>query len=107
MSNKSSSIYKNNWIKMAKMITKISSTIRSYISKAETDDLMDHETILITLQVFSLICADKWKYQSHNMDELWSISKEVHRLVKLSVDAKDGNDMQLSAIADKVKSLLN
>lgn len=107
MSNKSAGIYKKHWIKMAKMITKISSSIKSYISKSEADDLMDHETILITMQVFSLICADRWKYQSHTMDELWSISKEVHKLVKLSVDAKDGDDIQMSSIIDKVKNLRN
>lgn len=94
MSNKPSDIYEKQWGKMVKLITIISDSMKEYISTADNQDIPSHENLLMAMQVFSLICGEKWQYDNKKMDELWAASKEVHRLVKLSKDTTKKGQLQ-------------
>lgn len=95
MSKSSQEIYTKHWGKMSKLIATISDAIKDYYKTAGESQLPDHELVLMSMQVFSLVCGKKWGYDQERLEGLWASSKDMHKLIQsLSNDVKAKGKMQ-------------
>lgn len=108
MSNKSSEIFDKNWTKMSKLITSISDAIKSHYKTSNGASMPDHEVLLLSLQLFSLICGKKWGFSQEKLNELWLTSKDLHKLVQATtVDVKSEGGMQKPSTTSPPKQYKN
>jgi hypothetical protein len=108
VSKSSEDIYKKDWAKMSKLIVTISESIKGYYKASGESQLPDHEILLLSMQVFSLICGKKWGYSPDKLDQLWNTSQDIHNLVQsLSKDAKPKGSFQEPTADTKPKKYSN
>lgn len=108
MSNRSAAdIYAKNWTKMSKFITSMSRAIRDYVNDAESEDIPDYDTMLISMYILTTMCGSQWKYSPASMNELSDLGKEIHRLAKASSDSPNKKDMQMYALSKKKITIKN
>jgi hypothetical protein len=93
--NNANNIYMKHWVKMSKLIATISDAIKDYYKTSGEAQLPDHEVVLMSMQLFSLICGKKWGYNQDKLEHMWVTSIDVHRLVQAAtVDVKTKGKMQ-------------
>lgn len=94
MSNSdANNIYNTQWDKITKIISVISDSIKNYYKLADRP-IVDDEILLISLQVFSLVCGKRWGYSLAHMTELWDLSRDIHKLSQMTDTQKSKSDLQ-------------
>lgn len=94
-SKTSEDIYNKDWVKMSKLILTISDAIKGYYKTSGQPQSTDYEVLLMSMQVFSLICGKKWGYSSSKIQEIWDTSQDVYDLVQsMSADTKVKGELQ-------------
>lgn len=106
MSNKSKTIFDKHWAKMDKFITAISDSIKEYYRVNTGSSLPDDEIMLISLQVFILVCGNKFNFSPDKMNAIWDTSKGIHKLIQQATDSSDKSDLQKYAYSNE-KQLKN
>lgn len=106
VSNRSQEFFIRNWPKMAKLLSALTDSVKEYIDQVDKKDAPDHDTLLLTVMTFSIMCGRRWGLSKEKLDKLWVEADEMYKQIKLTADSKDNDEMQKSAIVGK-KSKMN
>lgn len=107
MSNPSSDVFNKNWTKMSKIITTISNAIKDHY-KTVGSQQSDQEVLLLSLQLFSVICGKKWGFSQDKLDEMFASCKDLHKLVQAATnDVKTSGELQKPILPGLPKQFIN
>ena len=92
--SKSRIVYNKKWVSISRFITTLSDNIRDYYLENKNGQAPDHDTMIMSLQLFALICAKKFGYSKEEMDEMWDTSRGIHSIISKDTDTPEKGEVQ-------------